>query len=346
MCLWLLRALDDYYLLADQSDHPEDEMAVKVYKTELLALARAIVARLESASYLKPLRLITPTSKSIVPTTTDGWCLSLGHFLPKMDFEIWLDRWLGMEERFYWFGFYSKSSSQIQRWFKLAQATNYGRKPVMLSDRSWTWEREYSHLIHPLAKFDFDRLVCENYRSGKERFFGIYSPLEFPLGKEGVRALSKEAVNFLMAFSRAESVQASELGRDGKRTTKHVFPKPSKEVELAAVRVVRQWLTKQKYSVKSRESEACGYDLLGRKAGAKSLHVEVKGASGTLPRFFLTTNEFEAATEDPSWRLALVTRALRNPRLALYSVSDVKRLFEMWPMAWQFLPKMKSVVRR
>lgn len=59
-----------------------------------------------------------------------------------------------------------------------------------------------------------------------------------------------------------------------------------------------------------------GWDLTARLRGDEE-HIEVKGAAGSLPRFFLTANEYKAASEDQAWRLVVVTDALTDARRAL-----------------------------
>lgn len=317
-------------------------MDARASKSELLALSRAIVVRLNSASGETTVRFRSPSSSSILSTNTDGWCIQLGRGPGKMQFEVWLDRWAGLSGRFYWFGFYTTSSSRVRHCLKLVSPMGYKRKPLIFGDRDWNKDESYAHLRHPLTKSDFDRLICEDYRGLQEGFFGIYSPLATPLGKSGMRAVAQEAVNFLKAFSRAMRIEALDTnhGTNGKK--KHVFPRSSKEVEQGAVKFVRKWLKNHEYNVTSRESEACGYDLLAERTGDKDLHIEVKGAAGSLPRFFLTLNEHNAAKEDPAWRLALVTQVLRAPKLKVYRHGEIRLNFDMWPMTWQLLPKEKQ----
>jgi hypothetical protein len=85
-------------------------------------------------------------------------------------------------------------------------------------------------------------------------------------------------------------------------------------VERAAVNFVREAYIARNYLVKSVERDRCGWDLTVQNAD-EELHVEVKGVSGPLPRFFLTANEYQQAAQDRlRWRLIVVTNALVQPK--------------------------------
>lgn len=105
-------------------------------------------------------------------------------------------------------------------------------------------------------------------------------------------------------------------------------------VEKAAIRATKSSLLKAGFSVESREPENIGYDLKAtHKVSQQNLHVEVKGTSGTNERFFITANEYryKVALE---WRFALVTEALTNPRVTLYTLGEFEEAFDLVPMTW------------
>ena len=52
-------------------------------------------------------------------------------------------------------------------------------------------------------------------------------------------------------------------------------------------------------------------------------HLEVKGVSGTKPTVLLTKNEYRSATNDPYWRLLVVTQALTAPTLVRFEADEV-----------------------
>ena len=54
---------------------------------------------------------------------------------------------------------------------------------------------------------------------------------------------------------------------------------------------------------------------------AQFLHVEVKGTSGSEPRFFLTRNEHDYR-EASEWRLAMVVNALGTPETTLHTLRE------------------------
>lgn len=90
-------------------------------------------------------------------------------------------------------------------------------------------------------------------------------------------------------------------------------PESRRAVELAAVDAViahyRGW---QVTDVSNRN---LGWDLTIVSVSGEEHHVEVKGVGGSAPSILLTHNEARAAREDAAWRLAVVTRALADPRV-------------------------------
>lgn len=80
-------------------------------------------------------------------------------------------------------------------------------------------------------------------------------------------------------------------------------------VEDAAMKTVRARYEDDGYAVEDVSMQNVGFDLLARN-GEGEAHIEVKGVSGSLPRFQLTVNEFEVAQIDDEWVLAVVTEAL------------------------------------
>lgn len=116
--------------------------------------------------------------------------------------------------------------------------------------------------------------------------------------------------------------------------------KTAKAVEVAAVNAVLQDLAERGYGeVVDRQKDNCGYDLLARRhASGGELHVEVKGTSGVVPRFFMTPNE-HAYMADPRWRLAMVTDALGDPSVELLDAKAVGKRFNLVPRVWEGRPK-------
>ncbi len=115
----------------------------------------------------------------------------------------------------------------------------------------------------------------------------------------------------------------------------------AKEVEVASVEATIRRLKNRGYGqIIDRQKDNCGYDLLARKPETdEELHVEVKGTSGTAPRFFMTPNE-HAYMGDPRWRLAVVTDALGSaPKVSIYDARKVTQHFDLQPRVWEGRPK-------
>ena len=121
---------------------------------------------------------------------------------------------------------------------------------------------------------------------------------------------------------------------------KLAFPDPQlrKRVEEAAISAAKDFL-QNKYRVKDRQKDNCGYDLLAkhRKTG-EELHVEVKGASGTAMHFYMSRNEFRYMPS-PQWRLIMVCDALGSVQVKLLAASEVRQMFSIEPFAWEAVAK-------
>ena len=108
-------------------------------------------------------------------------------------------------------------------------------------------------------------------------------------------------------------------------------------VERGAIDAVSKGLRRAGWHVESKEAAKVGYDLLCTKRGA-TIHVEVKGTSGDSQLFFLTRGELERARTDPAFVLAIVTRALDRPAIALYSGNEMETYFALQPLAFAAAP--------
>lgn len=86
----------------------------------------------------------------------------------------------------------------------------------------------------------------------------------------------------------------------------------------------------------SVESENWGYDIEVRDASGSAVHlVEVKGTSALEPGFFLSLNELTCAEREPSWRLVVVTEALKTPNHRIYDAAQVRATFSFKPLVWR-----------
>jgi len=106
-------------------------------------------------------------------------------------------------------------------------------------------------------------------------------------------------------------------------------------VEQTAVNLVTEDFVRQGYTVTSRESENVGYDL-DVSNDIDELHVEVKGVSGELPEFIITTNEIKQSKSDQAFHLRVVTSATSDsPEIHCFTGKQLKSLFELQPITFR-----------
>jgi len=92
-------------------------------------------------------------------------------------------------------------------------------------------------------------------------------------------------------------------------------------VEAAAMAAVIEFYDGWRYKDVSKDK--VGWDISFTHRETRELaKVEVKGVSGSRPIVLLTANELKAAKEHPEWTLAVVTRALSDPKVVEYSVAQ------------------------
>ena len=112
-------------------------------------------------------------------------------------------------------------------------------------------------------------------------------------------------------------------------------PEHRKRVEKAAEEAVKGHY--KGYSCTDVTKKNLGFDFIFRR-GRTEHHVEVKGTSGELPRFFMTRNE-DSYRENPMWRFAIVTNALGpKPTVRVYNNRNFKRTFELEPYVYSGMP--------
>ena len=116
-------------------------------------------------------------------------------------------------------------------------------------------------------------------------------------------------------------------------------PEHRKKVEKAAEKAVKKHFRAKGFLCNDVTKENRGFDFVFKR-GQTELHVEVKGTSRKLRRFFLTPNE-NAYREDrgnrknPAWRIAIVTKALGpRPKVHVYSSQAFQRKFELSPLLY------------
>lgn len=111
-------------------------------------------------------------------------------------------------------------------------------------------------------------------------------------------------------------------------------PEHNRLVEQAACKAVKMHFARRGYAVTSREKDNRGYDFDVSRHG-QTLHIEVKGVSGSLQRFPVTANEIACARTDSKFQLALVTEALSSRRqIRLFGRTDFLKEFSLKPLAF------------
>lgn len=94
------------------------------------------------------------------------------------------------------------------------------------------------------------------------------------------------------------------------------------EVEKTAINFVANYYSKLGYKVESFEKDNVGWDLTATN-NRTELRLEVKGLSGEIASTELTPNEYENLKKyKKSYRLCIVTQALKNPKLKIFAYSN------------------------
>ncbi|OLT46103.1 hypothetical protein BJF87_23275 [Gordonia sp. CNJ-863] len=97
----------------------------------------------------------------------------------------------------------------------------------------------------------------------------------------------------------------------------------NKLVEEAAIDAVTAHYRSLGYRVDDVGSQKIGWDLTCSSRLNGLRRVEVKGVAGREPSILLTRNELRSAREDKYWELAIVTSALTEPTIAIFTAQDV-----------------------
>jgi hypothetical protein len=191
------------------------------------------------------------------------------------------------------------------------------------------------HFATPLHRGQFDVLIRESYASYRVYYMGVFMPYPWPFTAARRNAIVSDAANLIASFAAVVSGNKSHTGAG------NVGPwaRPDPKVERAAVRFITSRLERENYQVQNRERVSCGYDLYAKR-GRNELHVEVKGCTDDVQRFFLTRNEWNTSRTDPHWRLIVVNRALTKPSASVYLTrSDMARRFGFEPVQWVARPR-------
>jgi hypothetical protein len=132
---------------------------------------------------------------------------------------------------------------------------------------------------------------------------------------EGLERIGRSDINKSQKITRASSMRkGAGFGKADK----------NKRVEIAAINHVTRHFEKNGWTVKSVESEGRGYDLVCRK-NSQFRHIEVKGVSGSIPSFIITSNEVRESSQNLNWHMAVVTNTLSGkPVLKLYDAKKFR----------------------
>lgn len=110
--------------------------------------------------------------------------------------------------------------------------------------------------------------------------------------------------------------------------------KQNLKVELAACKAFKDYYKRKGYLVTSREKENIGYDFDVSKNG-ETLHVEVKGISGSGFKFPITANEVACAKSDSKFHLAVVSEATTPRRkVHVFTRNEFQNGFGLKPLAY------------
>ena len=104
-----------------------------------------------------------------------------------------------------------------------------------------------------------------------------------------------------------------------------VFKK--QQVEISAIETTIKYFEGLDYIIISKEKDNVGWDLEATNIN-ETLFLEVKGLSGSISSIELTPNEYKKSKENQThYKLCIVTNALTNSRLEVFSFSFEKNIW-------------------
>lgn len=110
-----------------------------------------------------------------------------------------------------------------------------------------------------------------------------------------------------------------------------------RKIEEAAVLLITNELKSQGWTITSREHEAnLGFDLECCR-GSELMHLEVKGTNDSFASFNLQASQYEAASKNKHWKIAVVTNALHpeNAKVTYYEGDTFLNSFEIDPLQYR-----------
>lgn len=134
-------------------------------------------------------------------------------------------------------------------------------------------------------------------------------------------------VNRVIAYIANDGVIKPPPGKGGKRRTQS-DPLMRIAVEQKAVEITWSHYKSLGYELDSVERDKVGWDLTATN-GRIQLKLEVKGLSGPMVAAELTANEYRhLRLDEPNYRVCIVTSALTNPQLHVFSYSQTTDRWE------------------
>lgn len=290
-------------------------------------LSRALASDERTARLLPALG----ANRGIKDGETYGYWVQHGRLDRSISVELWLDHYPGLPTPRVWIEFRSASLEKLSRIARLAEQAGF-RKPRIIKTSSDVSSRPY-HFRRPLRPSEVDVLVLEKY-SRWPNYLGMYLSHSWPIRPRVRRMIVHYATNLIGDFTQAWE----QSDRGVKLRSIGPWARPNPATEKAAVRFVQRDLRKSGYTVRSRESEICGYDLHAVKEGSE-LHVEVKGSAGSFPRFFISRTEYKTSSIDPNWRLAVVlVDGVKAISYDLVNAATMRRTYKFAPIEWEARP--------
>ena len=121
-------------------------------------------------------------------------------------------------------------------------------------------------------------------------------------------------------------------------------PEQRKKIEKAAEKAVISYYKTKGFKAEDFTKIVCGFDYKFTNDD-EEFNVEIKGTSGSIEHFFLTSNERNSGLKvNPLWRLAMVTNALSSrPAIKIYTPSELEKTFEIAPLCYKarLIPKIE-----
>jgi len=166
----------------------------------------------------------------------------------------------------------------------------------------------------------------------------------------------KSQQNFSMGLRKIEEIYAEELRKITQKNNWEMEERKTaqtqrkgagfgssvinREVEQAAVALVKADYQRRGWRVESVEAEKRGYDLVCKKGDQQEL-VEVKGVRGDDISFIITAGEVRQAETNDDFVLCVVTSALTEPQIHRFTAEEFREQFNLEPISYRAIMKRK-----